>query len=272
MTTLNVLANKGGASFLPVSLGERKDQEVSRMIEARRIAAFLTLTMAALLILSTLMAPDADARKRRPSLNIVNCPTYTGSEDTVCQGTSGRDILVGTRDSNVILGQDGNDIYASGGSNQGAFPDLLADSSASNDYYYFGNVGNIGEVILVDGGGDSDTVDLSSYSTGDIDHLRLIDVNQNEFLELRIVFDNGGRITIYDFYDPEDDEPGRGFIETFRFSNATLSGQDVAEMAEVVQSTTTQETSTTANEGVSLDQGGLERLQELVAQEESSSS
>ncbi len=211
----------------------------------RRIAIFFALVVAAVMVLSTLMAPDADARKRN-RLNTVNCPTFDGTSGTICVGTNGRDFLIGNREANVILGREGNDIYVSRGSNQDAngTPDFLIDSStSSNDYYYFGDTPNIGEVIIDDEGGDSDTLDLRAYSTSDIVRLDSRDLGGDpDELDLLVEFRNGGKLVVLDYYGSDDSETGSGFIETIIFSDETFSDQAS------VESLGSQET-TAADEG-----------------------
>ena len=245
---------------------------MSGTIELRRIATFFALVMAAVLVLTTLMVPDADARKRKPSYNTVSCPTYTDSSDTVCRGTNGRDLLIGTDEGNRIRGQEGNDLYASGGSGGEddpiANPDLLTDTSTtSNDYYYFGNVRDIG-VVTIDDGGGTDTLGLTRHSINDVRRVFVANLDGDRYLELFIVFSQDEFVTIYDFVDSAG-EPGPGFIETTSFSDGTLSGQELIEMVENMPG---QEASNTADEGVALDQESLESLQEAAQEEEESSS
>ena len=202
---------------------------MSGIMVVRRIAICFALGVAAVLVLSAFAAPDADARKRnQPRINTISCPTFDGSPGTVCQGTNGRDLLIGTREANFILGRGGDDIYVSRGSNQdNNFPDVLVDSDEdSNDYYYFGDTPNIGVVFIDDAGGDSDTLDLRSYSTDDIADVDSANRGGDpDELDLVITFNNGGRVVVFDYYGSTDSETGSGFIETIIFSDETFSGQ-----------------------------------------------
>lgn len=125
-----------------------------------------TVLMVTLLALSAFDVSDADARKKRPTLHKVTCPT-SGAFN--CTGTARNDLMLGqslTSNVEVIRGEEGNDVYRG---NVG--PDELFDSSTtSNDTYtgYSPATGPNSEVDRITDKGGYDTLDLSSYPAAQV--------------------------------------------------------------------------------------------------------
>ena len=102
---------------------------MSRAIEAKWAMVLLAVMMAAIVVLSGPVAgvldlpePTAEAKKKKkkkkkkkrppvvvpaPELNLVQCV----QQGTLCKGTDGNDLLVGTSAEENIQGCEGNDVY-----------------------------------------------------------------------------------------------------------------------------------------------------------------
>ena len=76
----------------------------------KRMIALVAAAMTSVLALSTLATPDAEAKKNQellplPKYNLVQCVNH------FCDGTNGRDRLVGTAEREYAQGKEGNDLY-----------------------------------------------------------------------------------------------------------------------------------------------------------------
>jgi hypothetical protein len=191
----------------------RKERSMSTLVKAGSTAG---ISLLALLMLSTTLAvPDAEARKKK--INTVQCVV-----GQTCEGTDGRDRLLGTDSSDQMVGKGGKDIYRSNGEEDD--PDFLDDrSTVSSDAYFV-----FGGDFVTDLGGPADVLDLGS--------LRLFDdvtFTRSNFVtvpgtppadELRLLGPPGNSVLIVDHF-------GRGRIETLRFANGTVSGGQAASLA-----------------------------------------
>jgi hypothetical protein len=188
---------------------------------ARGIVGVLGLVIAALLVLSTLGASEADAKKKKkhhkpPPINIVQCPTE--SDGVTCLGTGGRDRLVGRdAESDIIKGKEGGDVYKGKGGNDVWFD----ESSTSNDTYLLPatEFSSIGTALFVsDRGGSSDVLDLSSYSSTDF---ALDDFGDD------LIMDGPGKrdVRLDDFFYYEV------AIDYYKFSDGTLTWDQILSKA-----------------------------------------
>jgi Ca2+-binding RTX toxin-like protein len=149
-------------------------------------------------------APDAHAKKRHHHrINTVHCPNQTDNKS--CVGTARADRLVGTEAFDSILGGEGNDVYdGKGGS------DRLSDgSTTSNDRYVLPSTEFGSGVLISDGGGSSDVLDLSAYRTQDFGFSR--DLNTQS---LKMNGPGNRDITVNLFFT-------NNTIDAFKFSDST---------------------------------------------------
>jgi hypothetical protein len=131
--------------------------------------------------------------------------------------------LIGRDDSfDLIRGGEGNDVYNGKGS-----CDALDDSSlTSNDRYLvtvveFCNVG-ISSLLIQDDGGDSDVLDLSRfYASTDF-------VFDDGFTNLIMDGPGVNNIDVLNFFTPNGGPTDS--IETFKFSDKTLSAEQIRAM------------------------------------------
>jgi len=167
------------------------------------------------------IANDIGAYERRQEFNVVQCPT--GGSSTECVGTSARDALIG-RDGTYdnIKGGEANDTYNGKGG-----CDALEDASlTSSDRYLvsvkdFCNVG-ISSLSIQDNGGNSDTLDLSSfYKSTDFQFSK-------GFTNLHMDGPGVNDIDILNFFTT--DSSVTDSIESFKFSDKTLTAQQVKGM------------------------------------------
>ena len=188
-----------------------------------RMLAVLMAVAVAATALTMGFAGDAEAQKRTQP-NVVQCPTGGSSVDE-CVGTNARDLLVG-RDSTYdnIKGREGNDIYNGKGG-----CDALTDTSlTSNDIYRvsvkdFCNVG-VSALSIKDNGGRKDILDLSRfYKSTDFTPSK---VNDSLHLDGPGVND----IDVLNFYEPNGAGLLADSIDAFKFSDKTLTAQQVADM------------------------------------------
>ncbi len=188
---------------------------MSESVRARRTLGLLVL--AAVLVLGVaLAAPDADAKKKK-RINVVQ--SVTGQ---FCEGTEGRDRLVGTDESDIVLGKGGKDVYQ--GNGDGDDPDFFDDTSTtSNDTYI-----SFGKDRITDFGGPADVLDLSSLRL--IDEVTFTRSNITSFPgtppadELVLNGPTGNGVFITDHF-------GRGRIETIKFANGTIADAQAASLA-----------------------------------------
>jgi hypothetical protein len=168
-------------------------------------------------------ANDIGAVERRQDINVVQCPT--GGSSTECVGTGTADALVGRDDSfDHIQGGAGSDVY----NGKGSCDSLDDESLTSNDRYIvtvldFCNVG-ISSLSVQDDGGDSDVLDLSRfYASTDF----VFDIGYTN-----LIMDGPGvnNIDVLDFFTP-DGKPINS-IDTFKFSDKTLTAQQVRAMVQ----------------------------------------
>jgi Ca2+-binding RTX toxin-like protein len=141
------------------------------MVRPNYLLRVFMVLMAALLALLAFDVSDADARKRRPALNKVTCPT---SGSFTCNGTPKNDLMLGQSltgtNVEVIRGGEGNDVYKG---NAGA-DELFDSSTTSNDTYtgYSPATGPNSELDRIRDLGGYDTLDLSSYSAAQVSTVR----------------------------------------------------------------------------------------------------
>ena len=181
------------------------------------------LVMAALLVLG---APMAEAKKkdhhRHPAFNVVQCPTE--ADDFSCVGTAGNDHLIGRAGTfDVIRGGEGNDLYEGNGGDGVSGRDFLVDeSTTSNDTYVFKSPTFGTGAHVIDCGGGSDIVDLSSTSFRLLDNVTIIRQNSLTGCAGAPAADD------LDLIGPEGtvriiDQYGVGKVETIKFANGTLT-------------------------------------------------
>lgn len=182
----------------------------------RRMAILSALVMALVILLSAVGLEDAEAQKRT-QLNVVQCPT--GGSDTQCVGTKASDRLIG-RDGTYDNMQDraGNDIY----NGKGGCDALRDASSKSSDRYLvsvkdFCNVG-ISFLSIQDDGGSNDVLDLSRF-------YKSTDFQFSEaYIHLNMDGPGLNDVSIYNFFTTDS-------VDVFRFSDKTLTAQQVKEMS-----------------------------------------
>jgi CSLREA domain-containing protein len=167
-------------------------------------------------------ADDIGAYEKK-AINFVQCPT--GGSSTQCVGTDAPDELIGRDDDfDHIQGGEGDDTYNGKGS-----CDSLDDSSlTSSDRYLvtvknFCNVG-ISSLSVRDAGGNNDVLDLSRfYKSTDF-------VFDKGFTNLIMDGPGVNNIDILDFFTTNGDPTNS--IETFKFSDRTLTAEQVRAMIE----------------------------------------
>jgi hypothetical protein len=182
----------------------------------RRRAILSALLMALLISLSAVGLEDAEAQKRT-QLNVVQCPT--GGSDTQCVGTKASDRLIG-RDGMYDNIQDraGNDTY----NGKGGCDALRDASSKSSDRYLvsvkdFCNNG-ISFLSIQDDGGSKDILDLSRfYKSTDFEF-------SEAYIHLNMDGPGVNDVSIYNFFTTNS-------VDVFRFSDKTLTAQQVKEMS-----------------------------------------
>jgi hypothetical protein len=172
-------------------------------VKARRTIGLLVLLMAALLVLSAALGPEADAKKKK-KINVVQCADI----GQICEGTERRDRLVGTIFGENISGGEGNDIYEGNGGNDGFFD----NSPTSSDTY------RDGASTIVDDGGTADSLDLGILRLGD--DLGFVRDNNDLLLDAPGVND----IFIEGHF-------GAGRIEKIKFANAIVTGTQTESLA-----------------------------------------
>ena len=182
----------------------------------RRRATLSALLMALVILLSAVGLEDAHAQERTlPS--VVRCPT--AGSDTQCVGTNGSDRLIG-RDGTYdnIQGRAANDTY----DGKGGCDALRDDNSTSSDRYVvsvknFCNVG-ISTLSIQDDGGSKDILDLSRfYKSTDFEY-------SEAYIHLNMDGPGVNDISIHNFFTTNS-------VDVFRFSDKTLTAQQVKEMS-----------------------------------------
>lgn len=188
----------------------------------RRVISLSALLMALVILLSAVGLDDAEAKKKKkkkkrrppaPALVVVQCV----QQGIDCTGTPGNDLLVGTDEFERISGDEGNDTY----DGKGGCDALHDASSTSSDLYLvsvedFCNVG-ISSLSIRDNGG-SDTLDLSRfYESTDF-------VFSEAYIHLNMDGPGVNDVSIYNFFTTDS-------VDVFRFSDQTLTAQQVKEMS-----------------------------------------
>ena len=188
----------------------------------KRTMILVALLMAAVLVLS---APMAEAKKRHPTLNKVRCPTST-SNNFVCEGTRGKDYLIGGSasrspygETDYIYGEEGGDVYNGGGGG-----DVLTDNSTtSNDRYLFPSTEfslsgpiSLGYAQIQDFGGSTDVLNLSFYKSDDFTRSQY----QHNPRTLRLDGPGARDIHIYDFFTTNS-------IDYFKFSDRIITANEI---------------------------------------------
>ncbi len=181
----------------------------------------LAALLLALMMSSAVGLDDAEAKKKKkkksrppaPALVVVQC----AQQGVDCTGTPGNDLLVGTGEFERINGSEGNDVY----DGKGGCDALHDASSTSGDYYLasdkdFCNVG-ISSLSIQDSGG-SDTLDLSYfYKSTDFEF-------SEAYIHLNMDGPGVNDVSIYNFFTTDS-------VDIFRFSDKTLTAQQVKEMS-----------------------------------------
>ena len=176
-------------------------------VKSRRVVGLLLLAIAATLLVSVALGtPEAEAKKK---INVVIC----SSTDFFCEGTEGRDRLVGTSSPDEIFGDEGNDVYEGKGGS-----DLLNDFSTTSNDTYTGYEPGFGNDTIRDFGGNADFLDLGSLRLADDVSL----IRQGDDL----VLDGPGvdNVTIRNHFRD-------GRIEKIKFANVTLTGKQTENLA-----------------------------------------
>jgi hypothetical protein len=193
---------------------------ISTMVGAKRVVALVATVMAALLVLSVVAAPDAQAKKKRHhKRTLVQCPNQPGGFNN-CVGTDAAELLVG-RDFQFdrIEGKGGNDLYDGKGGD-----DIWEDNSLTSADTYrvsvkeFSGASGLG---VRDSGGSKDTLDLSRvYSSFEID-FSLADRNGSGIAD-DLVLDAPGanNAVVLEFKTSNS-------IDLFRFKDRTLTADQV---------------------------------------------
>jgi hypothetical protein len=159
--------------------------------------------------------------ERKQLLNVVYCPT--GGSDVLCVGTGGADALIG-RDSTYdwMRAGEGNDTYDGKGG-----CDALQDASPKSSDRYLVSVQNfcntgISWLSIQDDGGNKDAMDLSShYRSSDF-------VVSKGYTNLYLDGPGVNDISVDNFFTI--DGGARDSIETFKFSDKTLTARQVRDM------------------------------------------
>jgi Ca2+-binding RTX toxin-like protein len=195
----------------------------SRTIEAKRVVALLATAIATLLVLSMVVAQDAEAKKKKRHFNLVQCPTE--GDNASCFGTSSRDKLVGREEFDQVFGGERNDFYKG---KEGS-DDLIDNSTTSNDLYQlpsteFSQLGSgppFDRTFIGDRGGSSDVLDLRAYESSDFALSNAGDLGSDGKDEL--FMDGPGRrdLAILNFLSDEDS------IEVFKFSDGTFTAEQI---------------------------------------------
>jgi hypothetical protein len=189
---------------------------MSAIIDAKRMVALVVLAMMALsAVLSALDASDADARKRHHHrINTVQCPNQP--DGITCNGTPGKDRLVGRDNAfDSLNGGEGGNIY----DGKGGTDDWIDSSTTSNDRYLipstdFSQLPPDGRQLFIrDDGGSSDVLDLSAYRSDDFFGSRSAD---------DLILDGPGKrdIDIGTFFTTNS-------IDTFKFSDRTITADEI---------------------------------------------
>lgn len=205
---------------------------MNRAIEAKRTVGLVALVVATLMVLTAaLAASDAEAKKKKkkkkrppaPALVVVQC----AQQGTICTGTPGNDLLIGTGEFERINGGEGNDIY-DGRNGEDVWFD---ESAASNDSYQVGSAfqasaagaGNKFEPFDVLDNGGSDTVDLRPFNSDDIEVSEPFDGQLG--IRVAINEDRTGFVSILGHLENEQNR-----VESFRFSDRTLSAEEIEDL------------------------------------------
>lgn len=166
-------------------------------------------------------AKASGGSERKQQLNVVQCPT--GGSSVLCVGTGAGDALIG-RDGTYdwIQGKEGDDTYDGMGG-----CDALEDASlTSSDRYLisvkdFCNVG-ISSLSIQDIGGNKDILDLGGfYRTSDF-------VFSRGYTNLHLDGPGLNDIDVNNFFTTGSET--RDSIETFRFSDKTLTARQIKDM------------------------------------------
>jgi hypothetical protein len=203
----------------------------------KRVMVLLVRVMAALVAMSTLSAPDAEAKKRK-RVNEVQCTTdvTTGA----CNGTVGRDLLIGTDAAQVILGGEGSDVYDGKGGftlvqnqngQQVAVYDVYSDQSTKSSDVYKVPGNAFQEIDIFDGGGDHDVVDLAADSSVDYSFdtfifQRVSRDPDGKLNDLLIDRGSGRKVEVHDQFK-DDGTPSANKIEKFKFIDGTHTLQEL---------------------------------------------
>jgi hypothetical protein len=159
--------------------------------------------------------------ERKQRLNVVQCPT--GGSSFLCLGTGGGDALIG-RDGTYdwIQGGEGDDAYDGKGG-----CDALQDTSlTSSDRYLvsvedFCNIG-ISWLSIQDDGGNKDVLDLGGfYRSSNF-------VFSKGYINLYLDGPGVNDISVDNFFTTGSDMGDS--IETFKFSDKTLTARQVRDM------------------------------------------
>lgn len=184
-------------------------------VKARRVVGLLVLLMAAVLVLSAALSPEADAKKKKKKkINVVQCPGIGA-----CVGTERRDRLVGTNVAEAIDGGEGNDIYQANGGD-----DNLLESSVTSSDLYTGYSGEFGFDEIFEEGGNADFLDLSSLRL--FDEVTVVREDDPDPDPDDLVLDGPGANNVF-----IDDHFGQGRIEKIKFANATVTGTQTQSLA-----------------------------------------
>jgi hypothetical protein len=194
---------------------------MSGVVGARRTIGLLALAIAALLVLAApLGVPEADAKKKKKKINVVQCQpnSETGND---CFGTQGRDRMVGTDSGENIFGQGGNDVYQANGGKDNMFDTSLTSSDTytgySASFTFFSD-------RIKDDGGSSDFLDLGSLRA--LDDIALVRIDDPDPNPDNLFLDGPGfnDILIVDHF-------GQGRIEKIKFANGTITGAQAQSLA-----------------------------------------
>jgi hypothetical protein len=199
------------------------NQATTTTIKKTIVGAAAAIT--SVLALSTLATPDAEAKKNQellplPKYNLVQCVNH------FCDGTDGRDRLVGTAEREYAQGKEGNDLYDTKGGPSHNERDYSSDFSATSNDSYLVPSNQFGHMAIDDFGGSSDVIDLSSYNFADFDFLKYDDEGQGTPANDLLINGPGSRlVTIIDHFDVGTD--GGKTIETFKFKDGNRTADQV---------------------------------------------
>jgi hypothetical protein len=187
----------------------------------------LAAALAALVLALSMLASQAEAAghaggfERKQQLNVVQCPT--GGSDFLCVGTGAGDALMGRDGTNDwIQGGEGDDTYDGKGGCDG----LYDASLTSNDRYLvsvkdFCDVG-ISWLSIQDDGGNKDVLDLGRfYRSSDF-------ALSKGYTNLYMDGPGNNDISIEGFFTTGSGSADS--VDTFKFSDKTLSARKVKEM------------------------------------------